>query len=33
MTVTPKHAGTTVVTFSNTYNKQTFTMLVIVFDD
>ena len=33
MTITPKHAGTTVVTFSNTYNKQTFTMLVIVFDD
>lgn len=33
MTITPKHAGTTIATFSNTNNKQTFTMLVIVFDD
>ena len=32
MTITPKHAGTTIATFSNTNNKQTFTMLVIVFD-
>ena len=30
MTVTPNHAGTTVATFTNDYNTQVFTMLVIV---
>lgn len=30
MTVTPNHVGTTVATFTNDYNTQVFTMLVIV---